>query len=221
MPTRILGAIARYAELSDASQHTLRQGMRFSQHAAGEVLLHKGQKVSGAYFVAQGRLRVFAVGERGVEATLYAIEPGETCVFALNSLFNDLRYPAWVQAEEDTVVGLIPGPVFRRLFDHERAMRDLAVRGLSTLVFKLMEGVEAAHTQRLDQRLAGLLLTRASGAGEVRMTQQQMAQHLGTTREVVARLLRAFVRQGWIQTGRGRIGLNQPRALADIAGGVA
>ena len=214
MTTDILAALHAFPALSDAGQQAVCQAMRFSHHAAGAVLLHKGQNVSGAYFVSRGRLRVYAIGENGVEATLYVIDPGETCVFALNSLFNDLRYPAWVQAEADTLVGCVPGPLFRRLFEREPAIRDIAVRGLSTVVFRLMEEAESACTQRLEQRLASLLLTRANAAGAVRMTQQQMAQHLGTTREVVARLLRVFVRHGWIETGRGRSVVRDAEALA-------
>ena len=77
------------------------------------IVLNKGQPVSGAYLVLAGRLRVFTVAPNGTEATLYFIDPGETCVLALNCLFNDLLYPAWVQAETTTTIALIPGPVYR------------------------------------------------------------------------------------------------------------
>src|SRR3982751_520300 len=70
------------------------------------IVLHKGQPISGAYVVLAGRLRVFTVAPNGTEATLYFIDPGETCVLALNCLFNDLLYPAWVQSEATATVEL-------------------------------------------------------------------------------------------------------------------
>ena len=109
------------------------------------MVLRKGQAVSGAYFVLTGRLRVFTVAPNGTEATLYFIDPGETCVLALNCLFNDLLYPAWVQAETTTTIVLIPGPVYRTLFESEPVIQNLTVHALSTLVYRLMAELEQVH----------------------------------------------------------------------------
>jgi len=169
--------------------------------------------------VLEGRLRVFSMAPNGTEATLYFIDPGETCVFALNSLFNELLYPAWVQAVADTTIALIPGAVYRQLFAEEAVIRDLTVRTLSTLVFRLMAELEEVHSCSLNQRLANLLLVHASTGGELHMTQQQMAFHLGTTREVVARLMREFVTAGFVETRRGLTLVHDAAGLADISAG--
>ena len=216
MPKVELESLGPFRNLSEGSRQLLRQGLVCVDCGPPAPILHKGQSISGAYFVVQGRLRVFSMAPDGNEATLYFINPGETCVFALNSLFNDLRYPAWVQAETDTTVALIPGPVFRQLFAQEPAIQDVTVRALSTLVFRLMEELEEIHSYKLDQRLANLLLIHASAQGEVPMTQQQMARHLGTTREVVARLMGDFVARGHVETGRGRTRIKDAAGLAGL-----
>ena len=195
--------LSPFRALSVEGKRLLRSGLMVKRCLPPAPILSKGQRISGAYFVVDGRLRVYSLAPSGTEATLYFIDPGETCIFALNSLFNDLRYPAWVQAESPTTVALIPGPLFRQLFAHEASIQDITVRALSTIVFRLMTELEQVHAYKLDQRLANLLLLRASEGGEVRMTQQQIAQHLGTTREVVARVIRAFVANGWVETRRG------------------
>jgi CRP/FNR family transcriptional regulator, anaerobic regulatory protein len=198
-----LESLNPFRNICDESRKLLRQGMICKDCLPPAPILYKGQPISGAYFVIRGRLRVYSLAPDGNEATLYFIDPGETCVFALNSLFNDLRYPAWVQAETATTVALIPGPIFRQLFEREPSIQDVTVRALSTLVFRLMTELEEVHSYRLDQRLANLLLVHATANGELRMTQQQIAQHLGTTREVVARLVGQFVALGFVVTGRG------------------
>ena len=213
-----LESLGPFRNLSEFGRKLLRQGIVCKDCAPPAPILHKGQAISGAYFVIRGRLRVFSLAPDGTEATLYFIDPGETCVFALNSLFNDLRYPAWVQAESDTTVALIPGPIFRQLFEREPSIQDVTVRALSTLVFRLMTELEEIHSYKLDQRLANLLLVHAPANGELRMTQQQMAQHLGTTREVVARLIREFVAVGYVETGRG---VTIVRDAAGLAGLIA
>lgn len=211
-----LESLAPFRNLSPESRKLLRQGTVCVDCGPPAPILHKGQSISGAYFVVSGRLRVFAVAPDGTEATMYFINPGETCVFALNSLFNDLRYPAWVQAEVDTTVALIPGHVFRQLFAQEPSVQDVTVRALSTLVFRLMDELEEVHSYKLEQRLANLLLIHASAEGELPMTQEQMARHLGTTREVVARLLRGFVASGYVETGRGLTRIKDAKGLADL-----
>jgi CRP/FNR family transcriptional regulator len=216
MTTTALESLGPFQQLSEGGRQLLRRGAVLAQCGPPAPILQPGQSISGAYFVVRGRLRVYAVAPDGTEATLYFINPGETCVFALNSLFNDLRYPAWVQAERDTSVALIPGPVFRELFQKETSIQDVTVRALSTLVFRLMDELEEVHAYKLDQRLANLLLIHASAAGELAMTQQQMADHLGTTREVVARLMRDFVAQGYVETGRGVTRIKDADGLAGL-----
>lgn len=212
----VVAADGIFGTLSPANRDLLAKGLIQRCFPKGKTLIEKGQEVSGAYFVLSGQLRVFAFTPSGKEATLYLIRPGETCVLALNSLFNDLLYPAWVETEQDTTVGVLPGPLYRRLFESERAVQDLTVRALSTVVFRLMAELEQVHSCRLDQRLASLLLVQASGDGVVRKTQQDIADHMGTTREVVARLMSDFVSRGLVETGRGRVRILRPSDLASL-----
>jgi CRP/FNR family transcriptional regulator len=216
MNDNVLEALGPFRAISAASRALLRRQVVCKDCPPAVPILHKGQAISGAYFVVRGRLRVYALAPDGTEATLYFIDPGETCVFALNSLFNDLRYPAWVQAAPHTTVALIPGPAFRQLFEREPAIQDVTVRALSTLVFRLMAELEEVHAYKLNQRLANLLLVHAPADGTLRMTQQQIAAHLGTSREVVARLLGQFVAAGLVATGRGTVRIVDAAGLAAL-----
>jgi len=77
-----------------------------------------------------------------------------------------------------------------------------------------MQLVEAVAFQRLDQRLAALLL----GKGRlIRTTHQALADELGSVREIVTRLLRSFEQRGWVRLERERVTVLDPKALADFA----
>ncbi|BAE50025.1 Crp/Fnr family transcriptional regulator [Paramagnetospirillum magneticum] len=211
--------IATFRDLSAQGRQRLESGALTYRFPPGKTIIEKGQDVSGAYFVLEGSLRVFTLLPGGKEATLYPIRPGETCVLAMNSLFNDLLYPAWVQTEEQpTTVAVVPGRLYRALFETEPVIQDLTVRTLSTLVFRLMAELDQVHACTVEQRLGNFLVVRASGKGEVRLTQQEIAGHIGTTREVVARLTSRMAARGLIATGRGKITLLQPTALVSPAG---
>ena len=83
----------------------------------------------------------------------------------------------------------------------------------------LMQVVEAIAYQRLDQRLAALLVNRDAESGEIRATHQALADELGSVREIVSRLLRSFEDRGWVDLGRERIRVVDRAALAGLAAG--
>lgn len=211
-------AVDFFGSLSPTGRERLAQGFTRHSFSKGSTVVEKGQVVSGAYFVLEGQLRVFTLTPTGKEATLYLISPGEVCVLALNSLFNNLLYPAWVQAEVASTVGVVPGPTYRALFERERPIQDLTVHALSTIVFRLMAELEQIHSCKLDQRLASFLLVHASNEGVLHKTQQEIAAHIGTTREVVARLMGEFSARGLVETRRGRVTILRPSGLAALVG---
>lgn len=116
-------------------------------------------------------------------------------------------------------MAVVPGQIYRALFESERAIQDLTVRALSTLVFRLMDELDHVHSCTLEQRLANFLLVRASGTRVVWQTQQEIAGQIGTSREVVARLIGRLLTRGLIATGRGSVTILQPSVLADLAQG--
>jgi CRP/FNR family transcriptional regulator len=209
-------AVENYLDLSPAGKQLLKTGLVSKSFALPTAVIHKGQRVSGAYLVTRGQLRVFTLTPRGTEATLYFVRPGETCVLSLNCLFNDLLYPAWVEASAGTTVAVIPGTLYRSLFEREAGVQDMTVKALSTLVFRLMGEVEQIHSCNLDERLANFLLLNADADGVLHMTQQELAGHLGTTREVIARLMQGFVAQGYVATGRGTVTVKDSAKMAEL-----
>lgn len=207
-----------YRELTACGQQMLECGMQLNRFDELKTIINKGNSVSGAYVVVRGRLRVYSISPGGNEATLYFINPGEVCILALNCIFNNLCYPAWVQTEPGTCVGMIPSLTYRTLFRTEPSIQNLTVHALSVLVFRLMEELEQLHALNLNERLARFILMRTEGSGLLHMTQSELAAHLGTTREVVAKLLRRMVAEKLVKTMRGGIVVERPELLAQLAG---
>jgi len=205
-----------FKNLSDESLTVIRRGLRYASYKKSGAVLQKGQAVSGAYFVMSGELRVYTISAAGKEATLYLIRPGETCVLALNCVFNNFLYPAWVKASASCRIAIIPGSEYRFLFDNEPSIRDLTIRSFSTILFRLMAELEVVHSTNLETRLVRLLLLNCNTDNNVNITQQEIASHLGTSREVIARLLRKLAMAGYIKTGHKCIGLIKSEALKNL-----
>jgi len=204
-PVIELDSFNAFRQLTISGKELLKRGLHIKHYQRRTTIVEKGQTVSGAFFVIDGKIRVFTISPDGTEATLYFIRPDEFCVFTLNCIFNDLLYPAWVQTDLDTTVAIIPANVYRSLFQTEKVIQDITVRAFSTIVNRLMTELESVHSYNLEKRLANFLLLSASSDRTLTMTQSEIAAHLGTTREVIARMLGRFVKAGSLETSRGKI----------------
>jgi len=208
-----IDSVPVFSGLSDAGKKLFKRDMILKKVGKSIQVLQKGSEIAGAYVVINGRLRVYSIAPSGAEATLYWIDSGETCVIALNCLFQNLEYPAWVETEEATEVAVIHGDTYRNLFKTEQSVQDLTVEALSTSVFRLMSELEQLHFFKLEHRLASFLLTRASDDGLLKMTHQDIAYHLGTAREVISRTITSFAQENIIETSRGAIKIIDSKAL--------
>ncbi len=205
------------AELSPAGRNLLSTSVKRIACDGGVPLVARGDLVAGAYLVEKGALRVYYVSAEGREGTLYWVEPGQSCVLAINCMFSGVAYPAWVESEGETEVALVPGDVYRRLFATEAAVQNFTFNALSGRLFELMQLIEETASQGLEARIAAFILRRSKGEDSIAVTQEQIARHLATSREVVSRVLRALVARRLIETSQGQIALVDSAALHRIA----
>jgi CRP/FNR family transcriptional regulator, anaerobic regulatory protein len=193
--------------------------------AVGKKLAHKQVLASGgaecAYlpFVLDGTLRIYKASESGREITLYRIERGESCVLSATCILNGGGFPAIAEAEGDTEVALLPARLFTRLVEDNvlwrRFMFDLYAKRLEN-VLTLVDEVAFHH---MDSRLAAHLVRQAGTRQKVvTMTHGEIAAELGTSREVVTRILSDFEADGLIATSRGRIRIHKPDVLRERGG---
>jgi len=108
---------------------------------------------------------------------------------------------------------------FQNAMAHSEAFRTYIVATLARRLNDAMRLVEQVAFQRLDLRLACLLgqLFGSRNAASIEMTHQELANELGTTREVMSRMLKEFERMGCLRLGRGQIELLSPEALEQMA----
>jgi len=182
---------------------------------AGLVLFTDGAPCRGFPMVLQGTVRVACGSQEGRSLELYRVTPGEMCVISTTCLFGNAPLSAEGVAIEPTELLLLSAAGFSAL-SNEGAFRRYAFGTLAERIAQLMALVEAVAFQRLDRRLAAALL----GHGNVVVaTHQDLADEVGTVREIVTRLLRRFEASGHLRVGRGRIELLAPAGLRQIAEG--
>src|SRR5512143_428657 len=173
---------------------------------AGKQIYTEGDACAAIAFVLSGEIRVFKVGETGREITLYEIGPGETCILNASCILSGQSYPANAVATTDVDMLFIPSTAFRRLVDEHEEMRDFVFTLLSRRLSGVMELVEEVAFGRLDERLMDYLVEKSEN-NVLETTHQKIANDLGTSREVVSRLLKDFERKNEVRLSRNSITL--------------
>ena len=215
----LLSAIPFAGDLSPPSRDLLAQRVHRLSAGAGETLLSPGDSVSGVYFVEAGCVRVHYLDADGQEGTLYRLCPGESCILALNCLFSQMPYPAWANAEDEGASLLVlDGAAARELAQQDPQFVRALFEQASGRLFRLLATLEQVIRLPLEARLAQLLLDLADDKGEIGLPHERLASHLGTSREVVSRLLRGLVGAGLVRSGYGRITILDRAALAARCG---
>lgn len=182
---------------------------RFQKFPKDLQIYREGDGCTAIAFLLSGAVRVYKTGEGGREITLYEIGRGETCILNASCILSNLAYPAQAVATEAGEMLLVPSNDFRRLVADYEAMRNFVFNILSQRLAEVMILVEEIAFGRMDRRLMDYIVEKSEN-NRLPATHQKIADDLGTSREVVSRLLKDFEHKGRITLSRNLIELNNP-----------
>jgi CRP/FNR family transcriptional regulator, anaerobic regulatory protein len=172
---------------------------------AGQDVFLEGDRVDAIALLISGVVRVFKIGETGREITLYRFGNGESCILTANAILSQKTFPAVATVEEEAEAVMIPADTFRDWVKRYDPWREFVFDLLSERLSTVMAVVEEVVFQRMDRRVASFLLNRAKSLNPIRVTHQEIAAELGSSREVVSRILEDFSQKGWVEVGRGTV----------------
>ncbi|MCS7054917.1 MAG: Crp/Fnr family transcriptional regulator [Thermoflexales bacterium] len=175
---------------------------------AGTQVFAEGDACDALAILLSGTVRVFKIGETGREITLYRFDRGESCILTANCILGNRHFPAIAVVEHDAEAIVITAAAFRNWFNRYQLWRDYVFDLLSRRLASVMAVVDEVAFRRMDTRIADFLARRLNPSHPtLRITHQEIAAELGTSREVVSRILEDFSAARLIETGRGTIRL--------------
>ncbi|SHN16062.1 Crp/Fnr family transcriptional regulator [Rhizobacter sp. OV335] len=178
---------------------------------AGSLMFDENQPCRGLPLLLSGSVRIVKAAPNGRALHLYQVRPGDSCILTSSCLLGHAPYHARGTAECDIELVVLPPAAFKRLMAQLESFREHVFSNFSQRLTDLMALVSAVAFQKLDQRLAALLVARES---PLHTTHQALADELGSVREIVSRLLKNFADQGWLRLGREQIEVLDAAALA-------
>ena len=212
--SRLLQQYPMLRELSAADQAELLAAASVMHLPAGTVVFDENQPCQGFPLLLSGSIRVIKAAPNGRELQLYQVMPGESCILTSSCLLGHTRYHARGIAEQGLEMVLLPATTFQILIGTQEAFRSYVFHLFSDRLTDLMQLVSAVAFQKLDQRLANLLVNKTN---PIHATHQALADELGSAREIVSRLLKGFADQGWVKLGREQIDIIDAAALKKFA----
>jgi CRP-like cAMP-binding protein len=206
MPTvEALRRILLFASLSDEALARVANVISTRVYAPGETIIFEGDPCRAVYFVTEGQVRVYRLSANGREQVLARLGPG--------GAFNTVppfqphgTNHATVQALTPVTLYVISSDDFCRLVGECPELALALLKDFAGRLDYLTDLVEDLALRTVRGRLARFLLRHAEG-GRVtqRWTQEEIAAHLGTVRDVVGRTLRTFADAGLVRMERQRI----------------
>ena len=172
------------------------------------AVLHDGSAdCAGLVLIKSGQLRAYILSEDGREITLYRLLDQDICLFSASCVMRSVQFEIMIAAEKESEVFILPPYIFKKIMDESAPLANYVNELMATRFSEVMWLIEQIMWKSIDKRLANFLLeeTTLDNSPILKLTHEAIANHLGTAREVVTRMLRYFQNEGYVKLTRGTV----------------
>jgi CRP/FNR family transcriptional regulator len=176
-------------------------------HEPGKILMEPGMFIKAVPLVVEGSIKIMRMDEDGKELFLYYLEPGETCALSLTCCSSAKPSEIKAVVEERATLIFIPIQFHEQWTDEFKQWKDFVSTTYQQRFHEMLIALDAVAFKRMDERLMRYIVTKMKQlkANELHTTHQEIATELGTSREVISRLLKQLEKKKWIELGRNVI----------------
>ena len=207
-------------KLQSDQQARILQTLIFRSVKKGTMLHNGDEDCTGLLLVKSGQLRAYILSEEGREITLYRLFDRDLCLFSASCIMRSIQFAVTIQAEKDTDLWVIPAEVYQDMMEQSAPVSNYTNELMASRFSEVMWLIEQVMWKSLDKWVAAFLLEEAAieESHELKITHEVIANHLGSHREVITRMLRYFQKEGAVQLRRGSVELTDFAKLREIAG---
>jgi len=196
-------------KLQTDQQDRIRSNLNFRTVKKGTILHNGDMDCTGLLLVKAGQLRAYILSDEGREITLYRLFDRDMCLFSASCMMRSIQFEVTIEAEKDSQLWIIPPEVYQRLMEESAPVANYTNELMASRFSEVMWLMEQIMWKSLDKRLASFLLEEAAieGTDELKITHETIANHLGSHREVITRMLRYFQNEGMVKLSRGMVAI--------------
>lgn len=207
-------------KLEPAQQNWLLDNLVARKVEKGTVIHNGSMDCTGLLVVESGQLRAYILSDEGREITLYRLFDRDICLLSASCMIRSIQFDVTVVAEKDTRLWVIPAEVYKGVMESSAPAANFTNELMATRFTDVMWLIEQIMWKSLDKRLAAFLLEEAAieGSNELKITHEAIANHMGSHREVITRMLRYFQGEGLVRLSRGMVAILDEERLKGMAG---
>ena len=196
-----------WEQLNSSQKEHIMNGL-ITKHVKKGTIIHNGSiDCTGLFLIKSGQLRTYILSEEGREITIYRLFDRDMCLFSASCIMHSIQFEVVIEAEKDTDLWIIPSEIYKKIMDESVALANYTNEVMASRFSDVMWLMEQVMWKSIDKRLAMFLLDESSieGTSELKITHEIIANHIGTHREVITRMLRYFQSEGLVKLSRGTV----------------
>ena len=207
-----------WSKLNQAQQSRILDSLISRRVEKGTVIHNGSVDCTGLILVKSGQLRAYLLSDEGREITMYRLFDRDMCLFSASCMMHSLQFDITIEAEKDTEFWIIPAEIYKNLMEESAPAAHYTNELMATRFSDVMWLIEQIMWKSLDKRVAAFLLEEAAieGSDRLKITHEAIANHLGSHREVITRMLRYFQNEGMVKLSRGAVTLLDRNGLEKL-----
>ncbi|MDO4474749.1 MAG: Crp/Fnr family transcriptional regulator [Eubacteriales bacterium] len=194
-------------QLTADQKKRIQKGLITRQVEKGTILHNGNMDCTGLLLVKSGQLRAYILSDEGREITIYRLFDRDMCLFSASCMMRSIQFDATIETEKDTDLWIIPSEIYKGIMEESAPVANYTNELMASRFSDVMWLIEQIMWKSLDKRVASFLLEEASieESNTLKLTHETIANHLGTHREVITRMLRYFQSEGIVKLSRGTV----------------
>lgn len=206
-------------KLSASEKEQLSLSAAFRKIKSGTIIYHGSADCQGLFLIHSGQFRAYILSDTGREITLYRLFEQDICLFSASCIINSIQFEITVEAEKDSEFWMIPSSIYKRIMENSAPLANYTNEIMASRFSDVMWLMEQIMWKSMDKRLASFLLeeTRLEQSSLLQITHERIANHMGTAREVITRMLRYFQNERLVKLTRGTIQVLDSKKLQLIS----
>ena len=208
-----------WSKLTTAQQNLISGHLMSRMISKGTVIHNGSMDCTGLLLVKSGQLRAYILSDEGREITIYRLFDRDMCLFSASCMMRSIQFEIIIEAEKDTDLWIIPVDTYQSIMAQSAPVANYTNELMATRFSDVMWLMEQIMWKSLDKRVAAFLLEEASieGTNRLKITHEYIANHLGSHREVITRMLRYFQNEGMVKLSRGVVEITDTEKLEELS----
>ena len=194
-------------QLTADQKNRIQKGLITRKVEKGTILHNGNMDCTGLLLVKSGQLRAYILSDEGREITIYRLFDRDMCLFSASCIMRSIQFDVTIETEKDTELWIIPTEIYKSIMEESAPVANYTNELMATRFSDVMWLIEQIMWKSLDKRVASFLLEESSieESDTLKLTHEAIANHLGTHREVITRMLRYFQSEGIVKLSRGTV----------------